>query len=218
MKNTLFGLILGIATISFTTGCATIISGTSEPVTLNSSPEGATITQNGLILGKTPTTLVLKRESHPIVEISKEGYQKQSVSLDTSFNPWILTNVIWCMSCVFSTTTDYTSGAAWQYSPNHYYTILYTEGTTPSPSDVKKNTVKAYIINNYNDIMKAVISATNKGASEIEQVPNEYLKTLYVMMEIPDPKRPEALAKIKKISDSSKDIVKFADDVVNALI
>ena len=111
MKIKLLLLVFGCAIISMTAGCATMISGTTEPVTINSSPEGATITQNGIVLGKTPTTIPLNREKNPVLELSKEGYQKQSLPLNTSFNPWVLSNVIWCMSCVLSTSTDYSTGA-----------------------------------------------------------------------------------------------------------
>jgi len=220
MKVKFLVLMLGAAVMSITSGCATIISGTSEPVTINSSPEGATITQNGIILGKTPTTISLNREANPVLELSKEGYQKQSVPLNTSFNPWVLTNVIWCMSCVLSTTTDYATGAAWQYAPNHYYSILFLEGTTPSPSDVKKNNAKAYIINNYINIMKALNSGSwrnrTSDSEKTTQQTDEYLEALSVLLEIPEKEKPEALNKIKSISESANDILKFAEDVVKA--
>jgi len=215
MKAKFLLLMLSAALMSITSGCATMISGTSEPVTINSSPDGASITQNGIILGKTPTTISLKREANPVLELSKEGYQKQSVPLNTSFNPWVLSNVIWCMSCVLSTTTDYASGAAWQYAPNHYYSILYPEGTTPSPSDVKKNNARAYIINNYIDIMKA-INSTSWQAPSAGQRNDEYLEALFALLEIPEKEKPEAFKKIKLISETAKDIPIFAEDVVKA--
>jgi hypothetical protein len=50
----LFGLVL------VTSGCATMIDGSSQPLTFNSSPNGARIYVNGVELGTTPLTMPVK--------------------------------------------------------------------------------------------------------------------------------------------------------------
>ncbi len=207
MKKELMLLILGIIALCFMSGCASMFSGSSEPVTFNSSPDGATVTVNGQVLGKTPTTITLKRKKDQFVEFDKEGYTKQKMQIATSFNPWVLANVLWCFACPLSTTTDFVTGAAYEYSPNHYYVTLVPVGSVPTAAETKKNNVKNFIIGNYSSII-----------NELNSMSGEYLKTLYSMLEIPEPDRQQAYEKIKSISSSTKDTLTFADDVVNAFI
>jgi hypothetical protein len=224
MKKELLLFILGIIALCFTSGCASMFSGSSEPVTFNSSPDGATVTVSGEVLGKTPTTITLKRKSGQVVEFDKEGYTKQKMQMTTSFNPWVLANVLWCFACPLSTTTDYVSGAAHEYSPNHYYVTLVPVGSVPTAAETKKTKVKDFIVSNYSSIMQelSTTSGTNIQNAPITLAPStpssEYLKTLYTMLEIPEPDRKQAYEKIKSISSNTKDALKFADDVVNAFI
>lgn len=209
MEKRLLLLLLGIVTLFCTNGCATIISGTTQPVTLSSSPDGATVTVSGQVIGKTPTTINLERKSKQVVEFDKEGYTKQKVQLDTKFNPWVLANVIFCFSCVFSTTTDYASGAAYEYMPYHYYVTLIPVGSQATTSDAKKNKAKAFIIGYYSHILSELSTTA----------PGESLKTLYTILEISEPDSKQAFEKIKAISSrTEKDTLKFADEVINAFI
>ncbi len=234
MKKEPLLLILGIIALFFTSGCATMFSGTSEPVTFNSTPDGATVTVGGLTMGKTPTTIFLKRKSDQVVEFDKEGYTKQKMQMTTSFNGVVLVNVLWCFACPLSTTTDYASGAAYEYSPNNYYVTLVPAGYTPTAAETKKNTAKNFIVGNYSSIMRELssLSTTTGGnvpsttsATNIQSTPStpsttsgEYLKTLYTMLEIPEPDRQRANEKIKAISSTTTDVLKFADEVVNAFV
>lgn len=60
IKQRLVLFFLGILALCFTSGCASLISGSTQPVTFNSSPDGASVTLSGQVLGKTPVTIVLK--------------------------------------------------------------------------------------------------------------------------------------------------------------
>lgn len=209
MKTKLRLLFFGVVAVCFIGACASIMSGSEQSVTFTSDPEGATVTVNGNVVGKTPATIVLRREKKPIVEFTLEGYSKRTIPLDTRMNGWVLVNGIWCMSCVFSTTTDYQSGAAYEYSPNKYFVTLLPEGVTETPSDIKKRKVKSFIVGNYSSIIKPLSS---------ESASSKYLNTLLTMLEIPKHDRKQARDKIKTISLRTSDAIMFADEVVNAFI
>jgi len=211
MKRELLLLVLGLIALSFMSGCASIFTGSTQPITFNSEPDGATVKIDGVVYGKTPATVPLKGKKDATAEFSKEGYKTQSMPITQDFNMWVLANVIWCFACPLSTTTDYMTGAAYEYSPNKYFVTLVPTGsalsTAPTGTNSKKTEVKAFMVGNYGNIMNELSSASG-----------EYLKTLYAMLEIPEPDRQKAFNKIKTIADGTKDAVKFADDVIAAFI
>ena len=96
-----------------TTGCASIISGTTQSVFVNSSPSGANVEVDGL-QATTPTKLELKRSqaSHN-VRITKEGYEPANVSIGRKFNPWVAGNLLWGYGVVAGVIVDFVSGGAW---------------------------------------------------------------------------------------------------------
>ncbi|MHB8845403.1 MAG: hypothetical protein ACYC7L_11740 [Nitrospirota bacterium] len=47
---------------------------------------------------------------------------------------------------------------------------------------------------------------------------SEYLRALWALMELPDQDREQAYAKIKVMANDTKDILKFAFDVVAAYV
>lgn len=225
MKKRQILFFLGVTSLCFTSGCATMMSGSTQPVTFKSSPDDVTVTVNGQALGKTPTILTLKRKSDNVVEFVKEGYTKQTLKMNTKMNGWVLANAIFCFSCVFSTTTDYSTGAAYEYSPDSYFVSLVPEGVTETPSDIKKREVKSFIVGNYSSIITELSRMSGKsGQSKSKRSKSrppsssEHLNTLFSMLEIPEPDRQLARDKIKTISSGTKDVLIFADEVVNAFI
>lgn len=224
MKKSLALFFFGILALSFTSGCASMMSGTTQPITFKSSPNDVTVTVNGQALGKTPTIVTIKRKQDSVVEFSKEGYTKQTMKMNTKMNGWVLANAIFCLSCVFSTTTDYSSGAAYEYAPNSYFITLVPEGVTETPSDIKKRKTKSFIMGNYSSIITALNKTSDSsGVSKSSRTPkrsnsNQYLKTLFTLLEIPESDRKSARDKIKVISSETKDPLVFADNVVSSFI
>ena len=96
-----------------TTGCASIISGTTQSVFVNSSPSGANVEVDGL-QATTPAKLALKRiqASHNI-RVTKQGYEPASVSIGRKFNPWVAGNLFWGYGVVVGVLVDFVSGGAW---------------------------------------------------------------------------------------------------------
>lgn len=85
-------------------GCATIIDGSSQPLTFNSSPNGARIYVNGMELGTTPLTMPVKRSKTTMILAKKNGYEDQQLVLQTKINSWFWGNILLGL---YSSTTDY---------------------------------------------------------------------------------------------------------------
>ncbi|MCZ7627552.1 MAG: PEGA domain-containing protein [Candidatus Methylomirabilis sp.] len=75
-------------------GCASIVSGRTQEVSFTSNPEGATVTVNGRIIGKTPLTANLQREKGQSLAFSKEGYKTLSREFETDLNGWFWGNIV----------------------------------------------------------------------------------------------------------------------------
>ena len=109
------GFVSFILAAGFLSGCATVFKGTSQNVTFNSSPEGASILVDGNVMGRTPQAISLKKNKYKSVIIKKEGYEDAIITLNTSYDPVALLNVFWD-----SSTTDLLTGNAYEYEPGMY--------------------------------------------------------------------------------------------------
>ena len=70
-KCRLFGLIF---VFLLSTGCATIIKGTTQAIPVSSDPAGADILVDGMLVGTTPSDVEFKRKRDHLVVIEKENY------------------------------------------------------------------------------------------------------------------------------------------------
>jgi len=111
------------------TGCATIFHGSTQAVTINSVPEGASITVEGNLMGKTPATFNLKKNKYKNVTVKLDGYDASVVPLTTSYDAITILDIFWDCS-----TTDLVTGNAYEYEPN-----TYTVQLRKSSEEPKKN-------------------------------------------------------------------------------
>lgn len=119
MKKVLLVLVFAISSLF---ASATIFHGSTQNVSINSDPDGATVYVDGQIMGTTPTTLTLSKGKYKTIEIRKQCYKPVTLSLNKNFDPVTILNIFWDLS-----TTDLVTGNAWQYSPNHYFVKLQKE-------------------------------------------------------------------------------------------
>ncbi len=60
-------------------GCATVIKGTTQGIPISSDPTGADVLVDGLVVGTTPADVEMKRKRDHLVTIQLDGYQPKSV-------------------------------------------------------------------------------------------------------------------------------------------
>ena len=100
------------------TSCATILSGTSDEITFNSDPGGASIMLDGLKLGKTPATVSIKRPGFGNKEITLklDGYEDRTFMLQKEFNTMAICNLAGWPGWVI----DIITGSVMKYSKTNY--------------------------------------------------------------------------------------------------
>lgn len=97
-------------------GCAGIINGTSQSVTINSTPEDAEVYIDGELRGTTPLTVKLKKNRYDTIMVKKKGYKTLTKPLSKAYDGTAILNIFWD-----SSTTDFITGAAYEYEPNSYH-------------------------------------------------------------------------------------------------
>lgn len=150
MRFYLIALFLVVALV--TSGCATIVTGSSQSVTFNSTPKGATVKVDGVVMGVTPLTVSLKKGEAHRVKFTLTGYRPVTKQLTTSIEPWFFGNII--LGGVFGSTTDAASGAIMQYSPNKYFVTLIPKKQSFRTRTLSQR-VQSYIVANYDALRSA---------------------------------------------------------------
>ena len=86
---------MGILSLLFFAGCATLFKGTSQKVGYSSDPSGAKVYVNGQLVGTTPFELEMKANRTYTIEFRKEGYENKTVVLNNSIGAgWIILDVL----------------------------------------------------------------------------------------------------------------------------
>lgn len=102
--------------IFVSSGCASIISGTAQTVSIDSQPQGAEVSIDGAYVGITPLTMKIAKNKKDMVSVKKEGYRTVSRELTKKLDPVAIINIFWDLS-----TTDFITGAAMEYDPGTYF-------------------------------------------------------------------------------------------------
>lgn len=118
---------LSFALVIIFTGCATIVSGKFQPVTITSDPSGAKvlikdINSTSKILCETPCTQQLQRDNNTTLTIIKDGFQERNLNLQTKTEGWFWGNLV--IGGLPGTTTDSMTGSIYEYSPDTYHVTL----------------------------------------------------------------------------------------------
>lgn len=118
MKNKL-SIVLSLSIALSTTSCATIFTGTRDPITFSSNPEGAKVFHKGIEKCTTPCTVKIPRSlSKQTVTFEKEGFEKKEVKLTKNFNAVTLLNII--LGGAIGVGIDAATGSLIKYSPKKY--------------------------------------------------------------------------------------------------
>ena len=201
-------LVLGILVliVCLMSGCASIVSGTSQEVTFQSAPEGATVTVGGKVIGKTPITTTIKKKNDQALTFEKEGYKTQTMQLATRLDSWFWGNIV--LGGVIGSTTDGLSGAVHEYSPNQYFITLPPNENNPvTPQTTQKIKAKEFIVLAYKNIL-----------ADLAKGSGEYADSLMTTLAVPQADQKDAANKIKSLSEVYTDIPTFADRVIGLYI
>lgn len=103
--------------------CASIFKGAEQDVTIDSNVHGADIRLNGELIGTTPFSGKIKKQNDARILLSAKGHESREIILDTSIEPFWFGNLIF--GGAFGSTTDYSTGAMYQYAPGNIVVDLH---------------------------------------------------------------------------------------------
>lgn len=151
MKSIFLLAICGMAT--FLSGCASIVRGGSEKLTIQSTPSRAEVRLSTGQSGTTPFEVEVPRKGTIFVSISKEGYKPIETAVISSIDGASLgigTAVNFLFLPVVNDIVDYKTGANYSHKPNPLMVTLIPKSSTESyqlvapPSATASNEVPAY--------------------------------------------------------------------------
>lgn len=97
-------------------GCATIMHGTTQDVTVNSNPSSAMVFVDGQSVGSTPAVVNLKRKSNHVISVKLDGYQPYEMALSKNVSGWVVGNLVF--GGLVGLVVDAASGGLYKLSPD----------------------------------------------------------------------------------------------------
>lgn len=112
MKNKILALI--VATTLLSQSCATILSGTHTKVYVREGePSNAKVFYNGNYMGEAPIMIKTSKKPDSMIEIKKEGYRAQLVSLESKIQIGFVIYYILFLDLI-SAAIDFGTGAVYK--------------------------------------------------------------------------------------------------------
>lgn len=119
-------------------GCATIIHGGRQNISIKSNPGGATVTVNKVTV-TTPGVIKLSRfEPRMVLRFKKEGYKPAEVILARAVDGWLFGNVL--IGGLIGIAIDFATGAAYQLTPKEVNVTLRPLGRGENKISYSKET------------------------------------------------------------------------------
>ena len=121
-SSLLFSFTALLITFFMTSGCATIMHGSTQDISISSVPTNASVTINGNSRGETPLLISLNRKENHSVSIHLDGYEKYETYLTRSTSGWIFGNIIF--GGLIGLVVDAATGSIYKLSPETISTQL----------------------------------------------------------------------------------------------
>ncbi len=114
-----------LASVLLNAGCASIVKGSTQTISISSNVDGAEVFLDGQRIGTTPFTGIVPKNKGFLM-VQKSGFKTANVALSRSLEPIFWGNII--TGGTLGSITDFASGAAYQYAPASYQVDLNKEG------------------------------------------------------------------------------------------
>ena len=103
-----------LATFVTASGCATIVTGSTQSVQIDSTPGNAVVKINNLEQGQTPVRVELSRSQKvATVQIELPGFEPENIELRRSVNGWVWGNIL--IGGLIGLVIDASSGAMYAH-------------------------------------------------------------------------------------------------------
>ena len=198
-------ILVGVMSLS---SCATIISGTKQAVTIQSSPPDALVKVDGRPIGRTPLTTQLDKKDKQTLTVEKDNYKTFSTAMSTTLDPWFWGNIL--IGGLFGTTTDAATGAINRYEPSQYIVTLEpldSNKIDAATGKSQRDKAREFIILSYRDL-----------TNDLAKGGGEYFESLMQMLNVSNDGRDNALEKIRGLHAIYTSIPEFADRSVDLFL
>ncbi len=109
-------------------GCASIVTGRFQAVTITAYPPATLVTVDGQQIN-TPCVVNLDTtKSKYVLRFEKEGYEPVEVKLERTLSGWLLGNIIFGPLVVIGIAVDFASSSAYKLKPKEVDAVLKAEG------------------------------------------------------------------------------------------
>lgn len=204
--------ILGtLATAASLGACATILAGSSQLMTVNSNVAGAEVhivTQAGaeIFVGTTPVSTSVDRGEVGFLRVRAPGYQTYQAALNRSINSMFWVNIL--SGGVFGSTTDYATGAMYEYAPSTFMvTLQAAEQTTQLREEwQRREGLRAFVLMNGEALVTDLASGHG-----------EYVDVLVDVMAISPDQRAAAIDRWRASYSASRTAAEFAAAIVGEI-
>lgn len=124
--------LIGIASVLLT-GCASIVHGPNQDLTVTSQPEALCVTINGEPYGATPVVASLLRGKNYVVQVRKDNYHPYEITVVPMVNGMVWGNLLF--GGLIGMAVDASSNAAYEHSPSrvHAYFAVPIQEDSPRP-------------------------------------------------------------------------------------
>jgi len=112
----------GIGSILIVMGCASIIHGTKQDVSISSTPGDANITVDGTSRGKTPFVVELSRKNKHVIKLELNGYETYEMNLTRKVSGWYWGNILF--GGIVGFIVDPITGGMYKIKPEQITAVL----------------------------------------------------------------------------------------------
>lgn len=124
MRLIIFLVIVSMTAAQF--GCASIVSGQSQKISVESVPPGAQVAVDGRPTGKTPLATKVSRNRNHEIRIALEGYDEESRVTYQGYNYVTLGNIL--VGGIIGMVVDLATGAGYSVKPDRFVVTLTEAG------------------------------------------------------------------------------------------
>jgi hypothetical protein len=184
-------------------GCATLVKGTTQSITVSSNIDGAEIFLDGQRIGATPYAGPVPKNKGTLM-VQKSGYKTQTVALSKTLEPIFWGNII--TGGTLGSLTDFGSGSAYQYAPASYQVDLKEEAPQ-AQDDFERRTAARKFAMIYLDRISA----------DLAQGSGDHLDALLVIVNGGKGSGVDADAIREALVASDADPVRFGNEIVELI-
>jgi hypothetical protein len=132
-------LVAALVAAPLLAGCATLFSGTTDPLTFDANVPGVRLTVDGQYLGELPLALTMSRNfvggQQFLARFERDGYVTQEFRLQREFNTVAILDISSPVTCG---GIDLLSGALMRFSPTAYHVQMLPAGERASSEEFQR--------------------------------------------------------------------------------